>query len=283
MRAFFAGEDYLEVETPIRIPAPAPEEHIDAPTTGEWFLHTSPELGMKRLLAAGFEKIYQICHCFRSGERGRRHLPEMTLLEWYTVHADYQQMMVQCERLICHVFKSLGRDRLVYRGQPVDLDPPWERLTVAAAFERYGSLSLGEALENDRFDEILGLEIEPHLGLRRPVFLYDYPVACGALARRKAGAPLLAERFELYICGLELCNAFSELNDPVEQRDRFLKTLARRETAGKERYPLPERFLAALADMPPAAGNALGVDRLVMLASDCDRIDDVVTFVPEEL
>ena len=283
VRAFFAGEDYLEVETPTRIPEPAPEEHIDAPATGEWFLHTSPELGMKRLLAAGFEKIYQICHCFRSGERGRRHLPEMTLLEWYTAHADYREMMDQCERLLCHVFKSLGRERLVYQGAMVDLSLPWERMTVAAAFERYGSLSLDQALENDHFDEILGLEIEPHLGRKRPVFLYDYPVACGALARRKAGAPMLAERFELYICGLELCNAFSELNDPVEQRDRFKGALDRRAAAGKERYPMPERFLAALADMPPAAGNALGVDRLVMLASDCDRIDDVVTFVPEEL
>jgi len=283
VRDFFYEEGYLEVETPVRIPAPAPEEHIDAPESGEWFLHTSPELCMKRLLAAGFEKVYQICHCFRSGERGRRHLPEMTLLEWYTVNADYRDMMEQCERLIRYVVKRSGRGPLQYRGETIDLSGPWERLTVADAFERHGSLSVDRALEAGRFDEILGLEIEPLLGRGRPVFFYDYPVSCGALARGKASDPKLAERFELYICGLELCNAFSELCDPGEQRERFVKEMSRRALAGKTRYPLPEEFLAALKDMPAAAGNALGIDRLVMLVSDSARIDNVVTFVPEEL
>ena len=283
VRAFFYEEGYLEVETPVRIPAPAPEEHIDAAESGQWFLHTSPELCMKRLLAAGFEKIYQICHCFRSGERGRRHLPEMTLLEWYTAKADYRDMMAQCERLIRHVVNKSGPDRLRYRGKTIDLTGPWERLTVADAFARYGSLPVDRALEAGRFDEILGLEIEPALGNDRPVFLYDYPAVCGALARRKASDPKLAERFELYICGLELCNAFSELCDPGEQRARFDKQMARRVAAGKPRYFLPEKFLASMKDMPPAAGNALGIDRLVMLVSDSARIDDVVAFVPEEL
>jgi lysyl-tRNA synthetase class 2 len=283
VRDFFWKEGYLEVETPVRIPAPAPEEHVDAPESGAWFLHTSPELCMKRLLAAGFEKIYQICPCFRSGERGRRHLPEMALLEWYTAHADYRDMMAQCERLIPYILKSLGRKRLQYRGGVIDLSLPWERLTLADAFERYGSLSLDRALESGRFDEILGLEIEPVLGKQRPVFLYDYPVSCGALARCKVQAPEIAERFELYICGLELCNAFSELCDPVEQQARFEKTLAQRAAAGKSCYPRPASFLTALKDMPPAAGNALGIDRLVMLVSNCVKIDDVVTFIPEEL
>ncbi len=283
VRGFFYAEGYLEVGTPARIPAPAPEQHVDAPEAGEWFLHTSPELCMKRLLAAGFKKIYQICHCFRSGERGRRHLPEMTLLEWYTAHADYRDMMEQCERLIRHVVKKSGRDRLQYQGETIDLTGSWERLTVAEAFERYGSLPVDRALETGRFDEILGLEIEPALGRGRPLFLYDYPAACGALARRKVSNPEIAERFELYICGLELCNAFSELCDPDEQRARFVKAMAQRDVAGKAHYPLPEKFLAALKDMPAAAGNALGIDRLVMLVSDSARIDDVVTFVPEEL
>jgi lysyl-tRNA synthetase class 2 len=283
VRDFFYKEGYLEVETPIRIPAPAPEEHVDAPGSGEWFLHTSPELCMKRLLAAGFKKVYQICHCFRSGERGRRHLPEMTLLEWYTANADYREMMEQCERLIRHVVNRSGRERLQYRGEIIDLAGPWERLPVAVAFERYGSLPVDRALSVGRFDEILGLEIEPALGRGRPVFLYDYPASCGALARRKASDPGLAERFELYICGLELCNAFSELCDPDEQRARFVKETVQRAAAGKTGYPLPEKFLASLKDMPAATGNALGIDRLVMLVSDSAKIDDVVAFVPEEL
>lgn len=283
VRGFFYKEGYLEIETPVRIPAPAPEEHIDAPESGEWFLHTSPELCMKRLLAAGFNKVYQICHCFRAGERGRRHLPEMTLLEWYTANADYRDMMEQCERLIRHVVKRSGRDPLQYRGETIDLSGPWERLTVVDAFERYGSLPADRALAAGRFDEILGLEIEPALGRGRPVFLYDYPASCGALARRKASDPGLVERFELYLCGLELCNAFSELCDPDEQRARFVKEMAQRAAAGKTRYPMPEKFLASLKDMPAAAGNALGIDRLVMLVSDSAKIDDVVTFVPEEL
>lgn len=283
VRDFFQSAGYLEIDTPVRIPAPAPEEHIDAPGSGDWFLQTSPELCMKRLLAAGYQKIFQICRCFRSGERGQRHLPEMTLLEWYTVNADYRDMMVQSELLIKHVFSSLGRKRLTYRGQAVDLAGSWERLTVADAFKRYGSQPVDRALAAGRFDEILGLEIEPVLGTRRPVFLYDYPAECGALARRKAADPAIAERFELYVCGLELCNAFSELRDPVEQRARFDRALALRAADGKVRYPQPEAFLDALADMPAAAGNALGIDRLVMLAADCDCIDDVVAFIPEEL
>ncbi|MCP3951631.1 MAG: EF-P lysine aminoacylase GenX, partial [Desulfobacterales bacterium] len=211
------------------------------------------------------------------------HLPEMTLLEWYTANADYRDMMTQCERLIRHVAKSLGRERLHYRGAAIDLAGSWERLTVADAFERHGSLSVDQALESGRFDEILGLEIEPVLGKNRPVFLYDYPVSCGALARRKAQDPMLVERFELYICGLELCNAFSELCDPVEQQSRFEGALAQRAAAGKTLSGLPTRFLAALTDMPAAAGNALGIDRLVMLVSNRDKIDNVVTFIPEEL
>lgn len=283
VREFFHTAGYLEVDTPLRIPAPAPEEHIDVPQSGSWFLQASPELCMKRLLAAGYQKIYQICHCFRSGERGHRHLPEMTLLEWYTVNTDYRDMMEQCERLIKYILKSLGRSRLHYRGQVLDLEGPWERLTVADAFERYGSQPVSRALTTGRFDEILGLEIEPFLGRERPVFLYDYPVEHGALAKRKTADPALAERFELYICGVELCNAFSELCDPAEQRVRFEKALAQRAMAGKDRYPLPEPFLAALKDMPAASGNALGIDRLVMLVADCNRIDDVASFIPEEL
>ncbi len=284
VRRFFAENDYLEVETPIRIPAPAPEAHIDAQPSGGWYLRTSPELCMKRLLAAGYSRIFQICKCFRRNERGRRHLPELTLLEWYTAGADYTDMMTQCEELIGVVARQAGSgDLLHYQGRQIDLTPPWPRMTVADAFERFASVAVDEALAEDRFDEVMGLDIEPHLGIDTPVFLCDYPAACGALARLKPEDRRLAERFELYIGGLELCNAFTELTDPAEQRLRFEQEGKLRRLAGKSVTPMPEKFLNALKDMPAAAGNALGIDRLVMLLADAAKIDDVVAFIPEEL
>ncbi|MFO7494990.1 MAG: EF-P lysine aminoacylase EpmA [Desulfobacterales bacterium] len=284
IRRFFEAHAYLEIETPQRIPAQAPEAHIDPQPSGGWFLQTSPELLMKRLLAAGYPRLFQICHCHRRGERGRRHLPEFTLLEWYRAGADYEDLMGETEGLIRFVAGEVGLGHdLVYQGLALDLRPPWPRLAVAAAFERHGSLSMAEALAASRFDEVMGLEIEPRLGQPRPQFLYDYPAAQGALARLRPGQPSVAERFELYIAGLELCNAFSELNDPVQQRARFETELAVRREGGKALGPMPEKFLAALGMMPAAAGNALGVDRLVMLLTDRARIDDVVAFTPEEL
>ncbi|MBW2611054.1 MAG: EF-P lysine aminoacylase GenX [Deltaproteobacteria bacterium] len=284
IRRFFRHSGYLEVETPYRIPAPAPEAHIDAEPSGAWFLHTSPELCMKRLLAAGYPRIYQFCRCFRKGERGRRHLPEMTMLEWYTAEDTYWGMMDQCEQMLVSVVRDLGRDPVLdYQGGRVNLAPPWERLSVAQAFEKFAALSVAECLEKSRFDEVLAFEVEPHLGMARPLFLYDYPEACGALAKLKAGSRHLAERFELYIRGIEICNAFSELTDPHEQRIRFEAEKKIRASAGRDDYPLPEKFLSALKDMPDAAGNALGIDRLVMLFADTACIDDVVAFMPEEL
>jgi elongation factor P--(R)-beta-lysine ligase len=284
VRAFFSAAGYLDVEVPVRIPAPAPEAHIDAQEAGDWFLQTSPELCMKRLLASGYEKIFQICRCFRKGERGARHLPEMTLLEWYAAGADYMDLMKQCEELVAFVADRLGIGRcLTYQGRSVDLTSPWERLSVDEAFRRFAGLSADEALDRDCFDEKMGIDIEPHLGLERPVFLYDYPARCGALARLKPADPSLAERFELYIAGMELCNAFSELNDPREQRVRFREENRVRRRSGRTAYPLAEPFLSTLENMPPAAGNALGLDRLVMLFTDAATIDEVVAFVPEEL
>ena len=284
VRQFFAEHDYLEVETPIRIPAPAPEAHIDAQPSGSWFLQTSPELCMKRLLAAGYPRIFQICKCFRRNERGRRHLPELTMLEWYTAGHDYSNMMTQCEALLTEVAGSLGlREGLCYQGRRIDLSLPWPRITVAEAFDRLAGISVEQAMEEDRFEEVLALEIEPRLGVEKPLFLYDYPAACGALARLKSSNQRLAERFELYIGGLELCNAFTELNDANEQRARFDTERESRGQAGLTVYPMPERFLEALKEMPDAAGNALGIDRLVMLFADTTEIDDVVAFTPEEL
>lgn len=283
IRAFFRAQGFLEVETPVRIPVPLPEAHIEPIESEGWVLQPSPEICMKPLVAAGCERIYQICKCFRKGERGRRHLPEMTLLEWYAASETYNDLMTRTEQLILHVAEGLGLGHaLAYQGARVDLTPPWPRLTVAEAFRRYASLPADAALAQGRFDELMGLEIEPRLG-PAPVFIHDYPAACGSLARLKPGEPAVAERFELYIGGLELCNGFSELTDPVEQRRRFEAELEIQRRRGRPVQGLPQKFLEALSALPPCAGNALGVDRLVMLFADASTIDEVVAFTPDRL
>ena len=249
VRRFFIQRQYLEVDTPIRIPAPAPEAHIDAVAAGDWFLQTSPELCMKQLLAAGFPKIFQICKCFRNKERGRHHLPELTMLEWYSAGGAYTDLMDDCQELIGWVAEqTTGGNTLSYKGQAIRLDPPWPRLSVHDAFRRYASVGIEEAL-----------------------------------ARLKPGNPQVAERCELYIAGLELCNGFSELTEPLEQRKRFEAEQETRRLNHKPVYPMPLNFLTALNDMPEACGNARGIDRLVMLFADTGKIDDVVAFAPEEL
>lgn len=284
IREFFDGHGYLEVETPQIIPAPAPERHIDAIPAAGGYLQPSPELCMKRLLAAGFSRIFQIARCFRKGERGDFHLPEFTLLEWYRSGIDYQGLMEECESLITHVAQQLGRGiHLSYRGKKIDLRGPWERVSVEEAFLRHASLTPEEALAKGCFDQVLVEEIEPQLGMRRPTFLIDYPAALASLARLKPGNPRVAERLELYLAGMELANGFTELNDPQEQRERFEAEQRMREADGKEVYPLPFPFLESLGSLPQAAGIALGVDRLVMLFCGASRIDDVVSFTPEEL
>ena len=284
IRRFFIDRDYLEVETPSRIPGPAPECHIDAIPSDGWFLHTSPELCMKRLLAAGYPLIFQVTKCFRGGERGSLHIPEFTLLEWYKSGIDYQRMMEECEKLIIHVARSLGHEgKINYRGREIDIQTPWERISVKNAFRRYSSVSMEKALKNNRFDEVMVSEIEPNLGKKGPVFLYDYPVVLGALARVKKTDSEVAERFELYMGGLELANAFSELTDAAEQRARFEEEQKARRKSGKVFYPMPEKFLSELPDMPESSGIALGVDRLAMIFTDSALIDDVVAFTPEEL
>lgn len=283
-RAFFLSRGYLEVETPNRIPAPLPESHIDALPSGSWWLHPSPEICMKRMLGAGYERIFQIAKCWRGHERGSLHLPEFTLLEWYRAGIDYRQLMDECEDLFLYVSTALGKgDGMAYRGRPIDLSKPWERITVREAFERYGSVALEQALAQNRFEEVLALEIEPRLGTAKPVFLFDYPLDFGSLARTKPGDPRTAERFEIYVGGLELANGFSELTDAEEQRRRFEKENETRARRGRPPYPVPEKFLDALPRMPESAGIALGVDRLVMLFAGASSIDEVVAFTPEEI
>jgi lysyl-tRNA synthetase class 2 len=284
IRSYFHGEGYLEVDTPLRIPAPAPESHIDAIPSNDWFLHTSPELAMKRLLAAGYGRIFQICRCWRDGERGNLHLPEFTMLEWYRADADYLSLMDECESLIKLVAEETGRgESLTFRDREICLNGKWERISVTEAFERYSRCSVWEALGQGVFDELMVSEIEPRLGIGRPTFIYDYPAELGALARLKQADPLFAERFELYMGGLELANAFSELTDRDEQLSRFVKEREFRSSNNKRVYPLPSPFLEELPHMPPSAGIALGIDRLVMVLLDAPSIDQVVAFTPEDL
>lgn len=284
IRRFFHDLDFIDVETPLLIPAPAPEEHIEAVPAGKWFLQTSPELCMKRLLAAGYEKIFQIGKCFRKDERGGRHLPEFTILEWYRAHADYYDLMEDCENMVGQIASDLGMNGLIFpSGRQISLEKPWGRITVDEAFIRYAGRSVSETLEKGCFDETLTTAVEPHLGVDRPVFLCDYPKEMAALARLKEGAPERAERFELYMGGMEIANAFSELTDPLEQSLRFREASRKRAQAGYAAYPEPEPFLRALSHMPPSAGIALGVDRLAMLFTGRELIDDVVAFTPEML
>ena len=279
VRAFFIGRGLLEVETPQHIPANAPEPYIDAVAADAWVLHTSPELAMKRLLAAGFPDLFQLCRVWRDSERGARHLPEFTLLEWYRNGADYTALMADCEALLDHLVPSA---RLSWQGTIIDLSSPWPRLSVAEVFRRFATCTIEEALVAGRFDEVLALEVEPQLG-PGPLFLTEYPAPHAALARLKPGESRVAERCELYLGGLELANGFTELTDPVEQRVRFTRDEALRRAAGKPPRLLPEPYLAELVNLPPCSGMALGIDRLVMLLTNTAEIAEVVAFTPEQL
>ena len=284
IRAFFVENGYLEVETPLRIPAPIPEAHIDGFESEGWYLQSSPEICMKRMAAKGYPEIFQICKCFRKEERGDRHLTEMTLLEWYTKGFSYKELMAQTAELIQYVaLKTGGKSQLTHGNKTIPLAPPWEYITVAQAFETYADISMDAAMETGSFDEVMAFDIEPRLGQNSPTFLFDYPAAMGALARLKPHDPSLSERFELYIAGMELANGFSELTDPKEQRRRFEKEMELRKAAGKPLTPMPCNFLKDLENLPDTAGIALGVDRLVMLFANVDTIDQVVAFAPETL
>ena len=279
IRCFFHERDFVEVETPVRLATPALELHIDAEPAGDHWLRTSPELHMKRLLAEGLPRLFQLGPCFRRGERGDRHHPEYTMLEWYRADADYTDILADTKALIAHVAQAvLGRTDFRYLRNRIELLPRWERITVADAFQRFAGWDPTAAYDEDRFNEDLVNKVEPRLAKDVPTVLTDYPAEAAALARRKPGNPRVAERWELYIGGLELANAYSELTDPVEQRARFEACAAARRALGKEVYPLDEDFLAALGQLPPCGGIALGVDRLVMLLADAASIEDVLAF-----
>jgi len=284
VRRFFRKRDFLEVATPLVNPSLIPEDHIHPVETEAGFLLPSPEIHMKRFLAAGYDRVFQIGPCFRKGERGEHHLPEFTMLEWYRAGEDYRALADDCEELLPAVGQDLfGRTGIEYRGVSIDLSPPWQRLTAKEAFLEHAGWDPLKEESPARFEQDLGERVVPGLSQGKPVFLVDFPAYEASLARKKPADPRAAERIELFAGGLELANGFSELTDPEEQRRRFEETNERRRARGERAHPLPEKFLAFLADVPPSAGIALGIDRLVMLLAGASHIDEVVALAPEDL
>ncbi len=283
IRAFFENEGFLEVHTPLLTSAPAPEVHIrPIHTDSNRFLATSPELHMKRLLAAGFEKIFQITRAFRGDERGRLHHPEFTILEWYRLGANYKDLQQDCQKLTRSVCRAIAPlSGFHFKGVELDFEGDWELYTVREAYKKFAGWDPGPDPDQDRFDLDMAQKVEPNLGFPVPCILEDYPRSQAALARIKPGRPEVAERFELFWAGIELANGFSELTDPEEQRCRFEAAIARKEQMEGIRYPMPGAFLASLHHLGPCAGIAFGVDRFVMLVSGAESIDDVVAFAPE--
>ncbi len=262
IRAFFYSAGFIEVETPIRMKIPCMELHIDAEPSGNYWLRTSPELYHKKLLAQGAQKIFEIGKCFRQGERGDRHHPEYTLLEWYRAGGDYNSMQDDMVRLLL----SVG-----IFGRP-------EIFTVSEVYEKFADWNPVDEFDADRFDFDMVEKIEPNLPKDVPVILKDYPSECCALARLKPCNPKIAERWELYLGGIEIANAYSELTDPVEQRTRFEKWGAQRKALGKTVYPLDEEFIQCLEQMPSSGGCALGIDRLLMALTGAKSLDDILLF-----
>jgi lysyl-tRNA synthetase class 2 len=311
VRDWFAAAGFVEVETPALQVSPGNETHLHAFGTvltgpdgaqARRYLRTSPEFAAKKLLAAGEPKLFEFARVFRNRERGPLHHPEFTMLEWYRANETYETLMDDCAALLATAAKAAGTSRFTYRERSVDPFAPPERITVAEAFSRYAGLDLlatlgegdGDRTElasaasqmniavadddswGDLFSKIMAEKVEPHLGQQRAVILYEYPIPQAALARAKPGDGRVAERFELYACGVELANAFGELTDPAEQRRRFAAAMAEKQRIHGESYPVDEDFLAALADMPPSSGIALGFDRLAMLATGAPHIEHVL-------
>jgi lysyl-tRNA synthetase class 2 len=279
LRAFFAERNFVEVSTPWRVPAPGVDFHVDAVPADGQYLITSPELDMKRLLVGGMPRLFQLSHVARADENGPLHAPEFTMLEWYRAFADLEAVLEDTEQLVRSVVRGLaGEDEVFVLGKrKVSVVKPFARLTVREAFQRYAGVKDAARLaarDEDRYFELLVSKVEPALAeLPRPVFLTHYPITQAALARPHARDGTVAERAELYFGGVELCNAYGELTDPVEQRRRFVAEAKRRKALRRPVYPLDERFLAALVEgMPPCAGNALGFDRLVMVATNRSSI-----------
>jgi elongation factor P--(R)-beta-lysine ligase len=309
LRQFFAARSFVEVETAVLVSSPGNETHLHAfatelvapaGTRARLYLRTSPEFACKKLLAAGERRIVEFARAFRNRERGALHHPEFTMLEWYRVEEPYENLMEDCAAVLAISAEAAGTKRFSFRDGAIDPFAAPERLSMVEAFARYADMDLIAMLPpeppsvlaaaataagvrtadddtwGDVFSRVLVEKIEPRLGQGRATILYDYPAIQSPLARPKASDPRLAERFELYACGVELANGFAELTDAAEQRKRLEQQMAEKQRIYGERYPIDEGFLEALAVMPEACGIALGFDRLVMLATGADHIDDVV-------
>ena len=278
LRDAFYAENFLEVATAVKIPAPAPEEYIESVQCADGeFLRTSPELAMKRMLVAGMERIFQIGSAFRAEELGRKHREEFTILEYYAVQWDYRKLAEFTARMISHAAQTLfGQTQITYQGVPVDLGRH-TFITVDEAFRRYAGVSAFEADADGSFDELMVLKVEPELGKDCPEFLIDYPANRASLSRLSAADKRVAERWELYIRGMELGNAFGELTDAAEQRRRFAEALKFRAEQGMLAYPEATDFLEALEKgLPQSSGCAIGFDRLCMIFCDSYNIAEVI-------
>jgi elongation factor P--(R)-beta-lysine ligase len=307
----FVRQGFIEVEAGQLQTSPGNETHLHGFATemrsiegnqAQLYLHTSPEFACKKLLAAGERRIFDFARVFRNRERGALHAPEFTMLEWYRVEETYEQLMLDCGGILAKAAEVTERRIWQFRGRSIDATLTPERLTVAEAFERYAKIPLPETYDGDDvnrdalaahakkqqiriadddswsdiFSRILVEKIEPNIGNGRATILMEYPIPEAALARKKAGSQKVAERFELYACGVELANAFGELTDAAEQRRRFEADMALKQAIYGQTYPIDTDFLDALSHMPEASGAALGFDRLVMLATGADHIDQVI-------
>jgi elongation factor P--(R)-beta-lysine ligase len=311
LRGWFAKRDFVEVETAALQISPGNEAHLHAFATDligpdgqrrPLYLHTSPEFACKKLLAAGETRVVNFARVFRNRERGALHHPEFTMLEWYRTNEPYEQLMDDCAAVLAEAARAADTKEFRFRDNTVDPFAMPERVTVAEAFARHAGIDVlatvsrgrgdraalaGAAFKagiaiaqddtwGDIFSRILAERVDPHLGLGRATLLYEYPLPLAALARPKTRSDKVAERFELYVCGVELANAFGELTDAAEQRARFENAMAEKQRIHGERYPVDDDFMEALGRMPQASGIALGFDRLVMLATGAQRIDQVI-------
>lgn len=282
IRQSLDARGYVEVDTPQRVRTPGTDVHIDAFESEDRYLITSPEFHMKRLLAQGMERIYSICHCFRKGERTALHNPEFTMLEFYAAGLDLEGMIGEMEKTVWDVAAKVGKRAVMYGNGSCDLQPPWSQTSVDDAFKRFACWSPLRNFDEYRFYFDLVDKVESHLGLGKPTILYHYPPKLALLAKVAPSEPPVARRFEVYVTGIEIANAFEELTDPLEQRCRFDSDLETRRKLSKPLYPRDEVFLNSLSDMPECSGVALGLDRLVMLLCGAEKIDEVIAF-PDEL
>jgi len=284
IRAFFKAQDFLEVETPIRVPCIAPEPHIIPFESEDWFLSTSPELHMKRMLAAGYSKLFQFSRCYRRGERGRWHNPEFTMLEWYRTGADYHDIILDVERLLSALASNLGLNTIIsYGGRDIDISIPWPRITVRDAFRAAAGWDPIAEYDSLRFDMDFVTKVIPSFSPNLPTVLVDYPAAAASLARLIPDDANTAERAEVFIGGLELANVYSELREAHEQERRFQEATEQIRRERQRQMLMPQPFLEALAHLPECGGAALGIDRLVMLLCNADSIDEVMTFTVDSV